>query len=101
MSGILASVPMYAVLAEDVGQRGAYREGYQQFLRLLASDADADDDAKGGMDQKQNQGKDLKGAVEGAEGSSDVDQKRNNLLLMTGVLTALFILGAKSHHKHC
>ena len=31
VSGILSTVPVYAVMVEDVGQRGAYRVAYRQF----------------------------------------------------------------------
>jgi len=34
VSGILDTIPVLAVMVEDVGQRGAYREAYQEFLDL-------------------------------------------------------------------
>lgn len=79
VSGILNSVPVYAVLAEDVGQRGAYREAYQQFLRLRTADG-AENNAMVGM--------------------TPAAQKRNNLLLLTGVLTTLFMLVGTKCPKH-
>lgn len=81
MSGILDSIPVYAVLAEDVGQRGAYRVGYQQFYHLLPDLAEVSKDVCNG------------------QVNSAACQKRNKLLLITGVLTTLFILGAKGNHS--
>lgn len=78
MSGCLTSVPVLAVLAEDVGQRGAYRVGYQRCLALLPF---ADPVAAG--------------AERDQEVLSVSALKRNKLLLVTGVLTAMFALAAK------
>ena len=81
VSGILDTVPVFAVLVEDLGQRGAYRVGYQQFFHMLP---------------------DLTHVAEeqccGSDVSSPACQKRNRLLLITGVLTTLFLLGSKVNH---
>ena len=51
MSHMLESIPVYACMVEDVGQRGAYREGYQEFYDLICSSVapmpiDLDDSTK-------------------------------------------------------
>jgi hypothetical protein len=75
---MLATVPVYAVLAEDTGQRGAYRVAYQQFHDLLTRGSSS------------NESKTTPSSAD------DSAQKRNRLLLLGGVLTTLFMLGAKS-----
>ena len=88
VSGMLASVPVFAVLAEDVGQRGAYRVAYQQGLQLLSAPAGGSGSGSGGEDK----------AAAKREEEAAAGQKRNKLLLVTGLLISLFVLGAKSRH---
>mmetsp|Transcript_37 Transcript_37/g.78 ORF Transcript_37/g.78 Transcript_37/m.78 type:complete len:405 (+) Transcript_37:45-1259(+) len=85
VSGILDSVPVYAVLAEDVGQRGAYRVGYQQFYHMLPDLAEACDAGK------------IQEVCDGS-GQTIACQRRNRLLLLMGVMTTCFFFGSKVNH---
>lgn len=91
VSGILATIPVYAVMADDVGQRGAYRVGYQQLLHLLPGFS-----GHGSAGHVAPQFPHAEVQVQ-AQAQSAACEKRNKLLLLAGVLTSLFFLGAKSH----
>ena len=84
MSKILKTVPVYAVLAEDVGQRGAYRQGYKYFLDLISAKPSR---------------KEAKSLVSSTQ-ADQAREKRNRLIVLAGFITTLFVLGAKNNN-HC
>jgi hypothetical protein len=94
VSGVLATVPVFAVLAEDVGQRGAYRVAYQQFLAIAVAAP-----PQGALPAVT-----MTSLSPPAAASSEVvmgggNEKKNKLILLAGVLTTLLLLGSKSR-KH-